>query len=323
MDSFFIRPYEILETQNIAQPKDGFNLVYLPEEEWDQTETILKSEFDQIDFGVHEVISEAHHPLCNGELSVLPQFNHLKPGIHHLCLRDVDEEGKEVELHFILTPHSFIFLKYTEGIKSMVTRWAQRGALSSPLTLANLLALDLLFHYQIFLDKIESNLLELEKDILVGPDPVHQKRILSHYQKVTIIKKSVSLHQTAFTRLGDLVNTDDNREEELYQELREKLDRFMDMVQNTQGMIESLRDAYQTAVQNTTNDITKLLTIFATIFLPISLLTGFFGMNFVNLPLIKTTYGLWVYSVSSLLIVVIAFFYFRHKKWLRFWHKRH
>lgn len=323
MDNFVIRPYEIVEAQKLGKPENGFSLTYLPENNWDQIESILKSEFEKIDFGVQEIISEARHSLCNGELTVLPQFNHLKPGIHHLCLRDIDEEGKEVELHFILTSHSFIFLKYTEGIKAMVTRWAQRGALSSPLTLANLLALDLLFHYQIFLDKIESNLLELEKDILVGPDPVHQKKIISHYQKVTIIKKSVSLHQTVFIRLGDLVNTEEKRENELFQELREKSEQFMDMVQNTQGMIENLRDAYQTAVQNTTNDITKLLTIFATIFLPISLLTGFFGMNFVNLPLIKTTYGLWVYSMSSLLIVVIAFFYFRHKKWLRFWHKRH
>ncbi|MEL1136354.1 CorA family divalent cation transporter [Desulfitobacterium sp. THU1] len=92
--------------------------------------------------------------------------------------------------------------------------------------------------------------------------------------------------------------------------------RAQDHVHQAHEMIESLREAYQAAIDNRANDIMKLLTLLATILLPITLLTSFFGMNFQEMPLIHTPFGIWIFYGLSVLIAIIVIAFFRKKKWL-------
>jgi magnesium transporter len=57
-----------------------------------------------------------------------------------------------------------------------------------------------------------------------------------------------------------------------------------------------------------------ILTLVATIFLPISLITGVFGMNFIDIPGLKWAWGFGVCMVSMGLIAGLMMVYFRIKK---------
>jgi hypothetical protein len=70
------------------------------------------------------------------------------------------------------------------------------------------------------------------------------------------------------------------------------------------SMLSETLDAYRGAEARQATDVTKVLTVYAAILLPLSLITGFFGMNFANLPGITSDIG-WI--VVVVVMAVIAF----------------
>ena len=79
---------------------------------------------------------------------------------------------------------------------------------------------------------------------------------------------------------------------------------------------ESLRILYEIQMNNTSmnmNKIMQTLTIFSAIFIPLSFLAGVFGMNFVEMPLLKFTGGFIVFSVLCLLTVVGMIIFFKKR----------
>ena len=92
--------------------------------------------------------------------------------------------------------------------------------------------------------------------------------------------------------------------------------RAMDLVETYRDLLTGGLDIYLTQMANRTNDIVKGLTILATIMLPLTLVTGYFGMNFEYIPLLKDPNGIW-YTTSFLLLVTVSMLgYFKYKKWL-------
>ncbi|RME55970.1 magnesium and cobalt transport protein CorA [Candidatus Parcubacteria bacterium] len=80
----------------------------------------------------------------------------------------------------------------------------------------------------------------------------------------------------------------------------------------TSGMI----DIYLTSINNRMNEVMKTLTVIATIFIPLTFITGIYGMNFRYMPELEWPSG---YFLSLALMGIIALgmlFYFRKKNWL-------
>jgi magnesium transporter len=67
---------------------------------------------------------------------------------------------------------------------------------------------------------------------------------------------------------------------------------------------------------NKTNDIIKFLTIFSAIWLPLSFIAGVYGMNFENMPELKTRFGYFAVLGVMILVTVSLLFYFYHKGWI-------
>src|SRR5262249_47826061 len=92
--------------------------------------------------------------------------------------------------------------------------------------------------------------------------------------------------------------------------------RALDLVETYRDLLTGSLDIYLTQMANRTNDIVKGLTILATIMLPLTLVTGFFGMNFEYIPLLKTPRGIWYITAGLVFITVSMLGYFKYKKWL-------
>ena len=60
----------------------------------------------------------------------------------------------------------------------------------------------------------------------------------------------------------------------------------------------------------------NLLTIWSTIFLPLSFYTGLFGMNFDDIPFLTNHHGFWIFTVLSIITVVMMFQFFKKNKWI-------
>ena len=77
-----------------------------------------------------------------------------------------------------------------------------------------------------------------------------------------------------------------------------------------------LRELFQSEIDVRQNRVMKILTIVTTVFLPLTLVTGWYGMNFIHMPELEWEYGYPVVIAVSMLIVSVCLWIMKKKK---FW----
>jgi magnesium transporter len=92
-------------------------------------------------------------------------------------------------------------------------------------------------------------------------------------------------------------------------------ERIWDLLDNYKEVVEALEDTNESLISHQQNDILYVLTIFSVVLLPLSVLTGLFGMN-VQFPGFGTTTAFWSILGSFVVLIVGMLAFFRHKRWL-------
>lgn len=95
-----------------------------------------------------------------------------------------------------------------------------------------------------------------------------------------------------------------------------RTDRYINKVQDLQVLISQTQDTYQAQLSIQQNDLMKIFTIVTSIFLPLTLIVGWYGMNFENMPELTWKYGYLAVIICCIAMVVGMIGYFKHKKWL-------
>ena len=96
---------------------------------------------------------------------------------------------------------------------------------------------------------------------------------------------------------------------------REFLDALREETRMLREYASQISSEYQAQVDIQQNRVMKLLTIVTTIFLPLSLLVGWYGMNFQGMPELSWTYGYPAVIAVSVLLAVGLIVYFKRKHW--------
>ena len=99
---------------------------------------------------------------------------------------------------------------------------------------------------------------------------------------------------------------------------------IMDLLENYRDMASSMLDVYLSSVSNRLNDTMRVLTLIATIFMPLTFVTGLYGMNFGNnnhspwaMPELSWYYGYPMAWGIMITIVVVMLIFFKRKGWLQ------
>ena len=95
-----------------------------------------------------------------------------------------------------------------------------------------------------------------------------------------------------------------------------RTDRYLNAVRNLQEIVNQMREEYQSQLSIQQNDLMRVFTIVTVLFLPLTLIAGWYGMNFTGMPELHWEYGYPVVIAASILISVILILLFKHKKWL-------
>lgn len=96
----------------------------------------------------------------------------------------------------------------------------------------------------------------------------------------------------------------------------ERVMRLQDTVNSLRDYIVQLRDLVSEQLSIKQNKIMTLLTVITSIFMPLTLIAGWYGMNFHNMPELYHDHGYMYVIIVSLLIVVVQLWWFKKKKWL-------
>ena len=145
---------------------------------------------------------------------------------------------------------------------------------------------------RLFLDKTPSE--SGIKDIIkVRKDLLKAKR---YYEQMEFLTDEMSAVDPAFAFID------------------KKMDRLMEFVLHLQSYIESVRDAYQAQIDIEQNQIMKFFTVVTTIFTPLTLITGWYGMNF-SMPEYGWSNGYgYVFGLSTA-VVLSLILVFHKRKW--------
>ena len=85
----------------------------------------------------------------------------------------------------------------------------------------------------------------------------------------------------------------------------------IDSIEAFRDILSSMVDVYLSSLSNRMNDIMKVLTIIATIFIPLTFVSGVYGMNFDYMPELRWRWGYPVVMLGMALIGISMFLYFK------------
>lgn len=102
-----------------------------------------------------------------------------------------------------------------------------------------------------------------------------------------------------------------------FQDVGDHISRALDSIETYQDVAASVMDVYLSAQSNRMNEIMKQLTVVATIFMPLTLISGIYGMNLIlgMWPPVNTAWSFWSIMAFMLAIAVAMALYFRRKNW--------
>lgn len=100
--------------------------------------------------------------------------------------------------------------------------------------------------------------------------------------------------------------------------IRDIYNHIIEVIDNTETyreMLSGLMDIYLSSINNKMNQIMKVLTIISTIFIPLTFLTGLYGMNFRYMPELSWRWGYGAVIFVMFATTVSMIMYFKNKKW--------
>jgi len=100
-----------------------------------------------------------------------------------------------------------------------------------------------------------------------------------------------------------------------YRAVYDELVRAVENIESHRELLSNALDAHFSAVSQRTNDIMKHLTLLSSIFLPLTFVTGFFGMNFVHLPFASDRL-MWAGIFSCMVLPTVMLLWFRRSGWI-------
>jgi len=177
--------------------------------------------------------------------------------------------------------------------------------------------LDDLFDYCFpILDKIGHKLDSLEDDIFEGRSDEVVRDISNVKQEIISYRKIIKPERPTLRLLERYVERFLPQELELYfDDIVDASERIWDILDNYKEVVEALEDTNESAINHRQNDILRVLTVVSVILLPMTLITGIFGMN-VRFPGFATVTAWWAIVAAMVALAVSLAAFFRYKRWL-------
>lgn len=145
----------------------------------------------------------------------------------------------------------------------------------------------------------------------------------SQIERVVALKRDLHAVHRAIAPLRDTLATLARRDyrlltaesRPLFDELSDRAVRLLEVEHNLGSLFQGLLDA-DLSIQNTKmNEVMKALTVMATIMMPLTVLTGFFGMNFEYIPGLHSPKAFWAVTVGMSAVIPALFWVFRRRGW--------
>lgn len=168
---------------------------------------------------------------------------------------------------------------------------------------------------------LDENSIEIKhvEELIFSDNQKHAvEKILLLRRNIINIRKIMQNHKNILKELSEMQSSlvDKVEMKKIYTSLVEDSKRLWETLDNQKEMVEVLNDTNESLLNSKMNEIMKTLTILSVIILPLTLLTGIFGMNAVHMPLVSNTFGFWQILSIMFTGLIIMILYFKKKRWI-------
>ena len=167
------------------------------------------------------------------------------------------------------------------------------------------------------MEKLENRLNEMEAGIQkddseISMNDVNRVRgasryLLTHYEQLMDLTQELDENENGFF---------DEEGLGYFHSYMNRLDRLYNSACSLRDYSIQVRDLYQESIALKQNNIMTLLTVITSIFMPLTLITGWYGMNFKYMPELNLPVSYPIVFVFCIVIIVVCLLYFKKKKWM-------
>lgn len=170
---------------------------------------------------------------------------------------------------------------------------------------------------QRILEKFGSELDAMEQAVLSESEPLSSERLseirgdirdlLVHYEQLLDLGQELEENENNFFKAENL---------RYFRLFLNRIQRLKDSASSMRDYTMQIRDMYKAHLDIKQNRIMTVLTVVTTIFMPLTLIVGWYGMNFKYMPELEVRWAYPAVVVVSLVIVLGSLLLFKKKKWL-------
>lgn len=232
---------------------------------------------------------------------------------------DVDELDVFLGLNYIVTHHD-------HPIQAVEETWAacdrdQRNIQNGADHILYKITDNLVAAYMPTVEKIDEAIDQMEDQIFDRPTPRTLERLFELKRVLLALRRIVLPQREVLNKLArDDYKVIDPKDRVFFRDIYDHLVRLHDLNESLRDLVGGALDTYLSVINNRMNEVMKTLTIITTLFMPLTFLTGFFGMNFFEpLGLMKawtTSIVFYVVLAINVLLPIGMYIWVRHRKWL-------
>jgi magnesium transporter len=172
-------------------------------------------------------------------------------------------------------------------------------------------------HYFVVLEKLGEKIEKLEEALSANPLPGTAQQIHALRREMIFVRRSTWPLRDVVSSLqrsgSDLIHESNAA---YFRDLNDHIMQVTDTVDSFRDLLNGMLDSYYATISTRTNAVLKVLALFSAIFMPLTFITGIFGMNFVHFPELEWRYGFQGSMIAMALVIVVMVGVFKWKKWL-------
>lgn len=168
------------------------------------------------------------------------------------------------------------------------------------------------------LEKIDDQVDKIEDKLFAKYDPHNINRLFKLKREILLVRRTMAAQRDI---IGMLAKRNfpyiSIKAEAYFRDVYDHMIRINEMTENTREVLSNAMEINLAVTSNRLNEIMKILTIIATIMMPLTLITGIYGMNFRNMPELYWPNGYFITLAVMGFIGIAMLAYFYKKGWVK------
>jgi magnesium transporter len=309
-----------IQLTEAIQDEDGLLWLDMFNEPKEACIPILGDDFDFHPLAIDDALEESHVP------KVDDWGTYLYIVLHGVIFDPEEEEPLSTNELDLFLGENYLVTYRNHPMSGLERVWetCQRDERLMQKSAGNLLyriADEMVANYMPVVDEIDETVDQIEDVLFDRPEPQLLERIFTLKRALLHLRRIILPQREVLNKLarGDFgVIPEDERV--FFRDVYDHLVRLYDIAEGLRDLVGGALETYLSVVSNRMNEVMKILAVITTLFMPVSFLSGFFGMNFFQ-PVASSP--VWIERITFFMVLAVMivipvgmYLWMRRRRWM-------